>query len=246
MSTIVRKLRMERGWTQEQLAQLTGLSVRSIQRIEQGQSCSLETQNAIAAVFGIERSILNSEGTSTNETALRPGHLAAILYVKGLRGFFGHVYLFGAFVAAGFVIGIREPAVFWCLVGWSIGLLSHGLTAFGFLNVVSSDWERRQIEKRLEAQPPTNLVALRSFAQYGRISMKIFARLSGSAALLGGVALLAWVSYDATNVMQTLGVQTRMDEAAVASIALLLGSVLVASGIFIWRRILRPADAIAA
>lgn len=31
---IVRKLRLQRGWSQEQLATLTGLSVRTIQRIE--------------------------------------------------------------------------------------------------------------------------------------------------------------------------------------------------------------------
>jgi transcriptional regulator with XRE-family HTH domain len=31
---IVRKLRLQRGWTQEHLAELTGLSVRSIQRLE--------------------------------------------------------------------------------------------------------------------------------------------------------------------------------------------------------------------
>lgn len=30
---IVRKLRLQRGWSQEQLATLTGLSVRTIQRI---------------------------------------------------------------------------------------------------------------------------------------------------------------------------------------------------------------------
>ena len=31
---IVRKLRIQRGWSQDQLAQFSGLSVRTIQRIE--------------------------------------------------------------------------------------------------------------------------------------------------------------------------------------------------------------------
>jgi transcriptional regulator with XRE-family HTH domain len=35
---IVRKLRLQRGWTQEHLAGLSGLSVRSIQRLERGQT----------------------------------------------------------------------------------------------------------------------------------------------------------------------------------------------------------------
>jgi len=34
--------------------------VRSIQRIERGQACSLEALNSLAAVFEVERSILNS------------------------------------------------------------------------------------------------------------------------------------------------------------------------------------------
>ncbi|WP_309247253.1 helix-turn-helix transcriptional regulator [Shewanella sp. VB17] len=33
---IVRKLRLQRGWSQEHLSQLSGLSVRTIQRIERG------------------------------------------------------------------------------------------------------------------------------------------------------------------------------------------------------------------
>jgi len=40
---LVQKLRLQRGWSQEQLAIVSGLSVRTIQRIERGQSASLET-----------------------------------------------------------------------------------------------------------------------------------------------------------------------------------------------------------
>lgn len=43
---IVRKLRLQRGWSQDQLATLTGLSVRTIQRIEQGQQPGLESLKA--------------------------------------------------------------------------------------------------------------------------------------------------------------------------------------------------------
>lgn len=40
---LVQKLRLQRGWSQEQLAIVSGLSVRTIQRIDRGQSASLET-----------------------------------------------------------------------------------------------------------------------------------------------------------------------------------------------------------
>jgi len=33
---LVRKLRLQRGWSQEHLAELVGVSVRTVQRIERG------------------------------------------------------------------------------------------------------------------------------------------------------------------------------------------------------------------
>jgi len=40
---LIQKLRLQRGWSQEQLAELSGLSVRTIQRIERGQPASIES-----------------------------------------------------------------------------------------------------------------------------------------------------------------------------------------------------------
>ena len=48
-----RSLRLSRAWSQEQLAELSGLSVRTVQRIENGDQPSLETLSALAAVFEV-------------------------------------------------------------------------------------------------------------------------------------------------------------------------------------------------
>ena len=58
---MVRKLRMERGWSQEQLAQLSGLNIRTIQRIESGNKAGLETLKALAAVFDVDINHLQQE-----------------------------------------------------------------------------------------------------------------------------------------------------------------------------------------
>ena len=58
---MVRKLRMERGWSQEQLAQLSGLNIRTIQRVESGNKPGLETLKALAAVFDIDINQLQQE-----------------------------------------------------------------------------------------------------------------------------------------------------------------------------------------
>ncbi len=58
---IVKRLRKEHNWSQEQLATLSGLSTKTIQRIESGQSASLETQKCLASVFEIELTQLTEE-----------------------------------------------------------------------------------------------------------------------------------------------------------------------------------------
>ena len=61
VNVLIQKLRLQKGWSQEQLAELSGLSVRTIQRIEQGQKASTETLKSLAAVFETDFSSLQAE-----------------------------------------------------------------------------------------------------------------------------------------------------------------------------------------
>ncbi len=47
----IKWLRKERGWSQEQLSMISGLSERTIQRIEKSGDCSLDSQMALASAF---------------------------------------------------------------------------------------------------------------------------------------------------------------------------------------------------
>lgn len=49
----IKQLRLERAWSQEKLAQLSSLSVRTIQRVENDEEPSLETLSALASVFEV-------------------------------------------------------------------------------------------------------------------------------------------------------------------------------------------------
>lgn len=60
---IVKKLRDKSDWTQEQLAEYSGLNVRTIQRVESGQKASIETLKCLASVFEVNISILTEEIT---------------------------------------------------------------------------------------------------------------------------------------------------------------------------------------
>jgi transcriptional regulator with XRE-family HTH domain len=46
-------LRLEKRWSQEELAQLSDLNVRTIQRVEKGESVGIETLKSLASVFEI-------------------------------------------------------------------------------------------------------------------------------------------------------------------------------------------------
>jgi transcriptional regulator with XRE-family HTH domain len=54
--SFLKAMRTDKGWTQQQLADVSGLSLRTIQRIENQAIASNETVNAMCAVFAVERS----------------------------------------------------------------------------------------------------------------------------------------------------------------------------------------------
>lgn len=58
---ILKQLRLSRHLSQEQLAQMSGLNVRTIQRIESGHNASLESLKCLASVLEVDVSALNQE-----------------------------------------------------------------------------------------------------------------------------------------------------------------------------------------
>ncbi|MES2018522.1 MAG: helix-turn-helix transcriptional regulator [Pseudomonadota bacterium] len=58
---ILKQLRLSRNLSQEQLAQMSGLNVRTIQRIESGHKASVESLKCLAAVLEVDIPTLNEE-----------------------------------------------------------------------------------------------------------------------------------------------------------------------------------------
>ena len=60
---LVKKLRADKQWSQEQLAATCGLNLRTIQRLENTGNASIESVRALAAVFAVDASslLLSSE-----------------------------------------------------------------------------------------------------------------------------------------------------------------------------------------
>ena len=58
---ILKQLRISRYLSQEQLAQMSGLNVRTIQRIESGHNASLESLKCLASALEVDIETLNQE-----------------------------------------------------------------------------------------------------------------------------------------------------------------------------------------
>jgi transcriptional regulator with XRE-family HTH domain len=54
----LKDIRLQHAWSQEQLAEISGVSVRTVQRLEKGGRGSLETMRALAAAMGVLPSAL--------------------------------------------------------------------------------------------------------------------------------------------------------------------------------------------
>lgn len=54
----IKRLRQDRAWTQQHLADACGLSLRTMQRAENYGNCSLDTLQALASVFEVEIALL--------------------------------------------------------------------------------------------------------------------------------------------------------------------------------------------
>lgn len=69
----VKRLRMEKHWSQEQLGEICGLNLRTIQRLETSGRASLETVRALAAAFDVEPQELQSEAVGEETSGTRRG-----------------------------------------------------------------------------------------------------------------------------------------------------------------------------
>lgn len=158
---IIRKLRLQRGWSQEQLSQMSGLSIRTIQRVERGHKAGLESLKSLAAVFEVELTSLQQEPEMTNNkpsSELNQARLTleeeqAIEYVRGIKEFYNHATVFAIVIPLLFIINVYlTPSymwVWWCILGWGIGLVSHAVSSFEVFSIFDAKWEKKQIEKRL-------------------------------------------------------------------------------------------------
>jgi transcriptional regulator with XRE-family HTH domain len=157
---LIQKLRLQRAWSQEQLAEVSGLSVRTIQRLERGQTASLESLKALASVFETDLSTLKESTMDKSPpdvvsatAAVRPDEALALAHVRKVKGFYLHLIQFVAILAMLTILNLAtSPSylwIVWVAMFWGLGVVIHALQTFNLTPFFNGAWERREVEKYL-------------------------------------------------------------------------------------------------
>jgi transcriptional regulator with XRE-family HTH domain len=140
----IKKLRLERHWSQDQLSEMSGLSIRTIQRIENGENAGLESLKSLAAVFEIN--IADSDKREEIEQIRKEEE-----YVQNLKGFYKllAIALLSLFVP--FILAINNSSLWsvflWILLSWGVLLGIYSLNIFDFFG---EEWKRKIVNKKFK------------------------------------------------------------------------------------------------
>ena len=142
----LKKMRLDRQWSQEQLAEMSGLSIRTIQRIEKGENAGLESIKSLAAVF--ETNIKDSNKEEELEQIRKEE-----IYIQKLKNFYKILVLAFVNLLVFFFIAINDSdSDGWYLFGymvvtWAIFL---GIYSFSNFDFFGEEWKKKMIAKKLK------------------------------------------------------------------------------------------------
>ena len=130
---LLKQLRVQKGWSQETLAEKSKISVRTIQRIENGKRANLETLKDIAYALDVEVITLTQENK------------LIVTLNKEQKLFISSLIYFAVVMLSLMVISITstksENWVWWIFLGGSLYLLFEGLEVFGVFKALEDEEE---------------------------------------------------------------------------------------------------------
>lgn len=126
----IKRWREERLWSQEHLAELAGLGLRTVQRIEKGDPASRDSMMALAAAFNVDAAAL---AVDPSAEAIEKSAQKAKKGLASLRlGFLINLacWVFGMIVFAGisFSDGDAHFEMLAPAIWWTVGIAGFGLT----------------------------------------------------------------------------------------------------------------------
>ncbi len=124
----IRRWREERHWSQEHLAGLAGIGLRTLQRIETGEPASGESLKALAAAFNVDVMALTVDPDVEAAETMRSKDEKTRAALQ--LSFFIHLasWVLGMVIFAGISIGSGYAVMLWPAIWWTVGLVAHGVT----------------------------------------------------------------------------------------------------------------------
>ena len=142
----IKSWRGDRTWSQEDLAEVSGLSIRTIQRIENGDPTSRDSAASIAAAFNVDMAALTLDIDGEVEKAVKQQQLKGVLGLKLSVWIHTAAFLFVLLVWV--VIDIVSsvhfggPMSYWFIIPalwWFVGLMGHVLALCIVVFVTKTD-----------------------------------------------------------------------------------------------------------
>jgi transcriptional regulator with XRE-family HTH domain len=148
----IKEKRLERGWTQGQLAQFSGLSQRTIQRLEKGSPATGETLKCLAAVFEVDIAELGIVEI-LDETQLGEDEKIELKNIRAIRRFVvelaAYLIIVPLICLAGYVNGGSVRHGLGLAVGWGFWLAYCAIDLFDTKVFMGKVWEKQQLDKRM-------------------------------------------------------------------------------------------------
>ena len=140
----IKRMRLERHWSQEQLAEMSGINIRTIQRIENGENAGLESLKSLASVF--ETNITDSDKKEEIEQIRKEEE-----YIQNVKGFYGFIALAILSLVGFFILALFDSdsegwfLFFYMLIFYALALGAAFLNIFDFFG---ENWKRKMINKK--------------------------------------------------------------------------------------------------
>lgn len=139
----IKKLRLERHWSQAQLAELSGLSIRTIQRIEKGENADFETLKSLAAVFEVNltREKQNDEDQEFDKIKKE--------YVKEVKGIYKLIAIAVICMLPLIIMSVLDMIEWnllgWIALSWVVIIIVNLMNSFEFFG---KKWEKKITDKK--------------------------------------------------------------------------------------------------
>ncbi len=124
----IRRWREERHWSQEHLAELAGIGLRTLQRIETGQQASDETLKALASAFQVDVMALSVDPDHEAARIVRARHARVTSTIRLSLWIHLAGYAVGMIVFTGISLGVGWWVMKWPTIWWTVGAVSHAAT----------------------------------------------------------------------------------------------------------------------